>query len=147
MSTKEVSEFAIVKKIMAILKLDEAGKINKFFEKEVKAFKNEIRDLNNLILAEKAKYEATTDRLKDAIEDAKENVALAYQSITMENVANNEAMQSFSTVYWNRVDKAEEVVKSLESQVKVAEETYEKEVEKYKAKIAKFEERIAIIMK
>jgi len=147
MSTKEVSQFAIVKKIMAILKLDEAGKINKFFEKEVQSFKNQIRDLNNLLSALKNKYEADLDKLKDAIEDAKENVAAAYQSVTMDNVVNNEAMQAFSSVYWSKVDRAEAAVTQLEKHVENTTESYNKEVEGYKAMIAKIEARIAIITK
>ena len=145
--TTEVTESAIVKKIMAMLKLDEAGKINKFFKKEIKAFQNEIRDINNLLIAEKARYEATLDKLRDSIEDAKENVIAAYHSITLENVVNNEAMQQFSSTYWKKINQAEATVERLEKDVKRVDEAYEEEVKTYKAKIAKIEERIAIITK
>lgn len=146
-TTNEVSKFAIVKKIMAILKLDEAGKINRFFEKELQSFKNQIRDLNNYISALTNKYEADLDKLKDAIEDAKENVAAAYQSVTLENVVNNEAMQAFSSIYWNKVDTAEAAVKRLEESMKKLTEKYDEEVKAKKEAIAKIEERIAIITK
>ena len=146
-TTNQVSEFAIVRKIMAILKLDEAGKINRFFQKEVQSFKNQIRDLNNYISALTNKYEADLDKLKDAIEDAKENVAAAYQAVTLENVVNNEAMQAFSSTYWNKVDKAEANVKRLELDMTKLTEKYDEEVKAKKEAIAKIEERIAIITK
>ena len=145
--TTEVTELAIVKKIMSIFKLDEAGKIDRFFRKEIKSFKNQIRDLNNLLTALKNKHDADTDRLKDAIEDAKESVVAAYYSITMENVVNNEAMQSFSSTYWTKIDRAEAVVNKLEKQAEELTKVYEEDVKSYKAKITKIEERIAIITK
>ena len=46
MST-EVKEFAIVKSIMKLLKLDDAGKISKFFNQEVKSAK-EAKDKTNI---------------------------------------------------------------------------------------------------
>ena len=48
---KNVTEFAIVKSIMKLLKLDDAGKINKFFSKEVKKAETTIRDIKNYIAA------------------------------------------------------------------------------------------------
>lgn len=146
-TTNQVSEFAIVRKIMAILKLDEAGKINRFFQKEVQSFKNQIRDYNNNITALVNKYEAELDRMKDAIEDAKENVAAAYQAVTLENVVNNEAMQAFSEKYWAKVERAEKAVKALEEQAKKLTESHEAEVKENRDNIAKLEERIAIITK
>ena len=71
MST-EVKEFAIVKRIMKLLKLDDAGKINKFFAKEVKNAETGIRDIKNYISALKNQYEANVAKINDKIEDAKE---------------------------------------------------------------------------
>ena len=41
----QVKELAIVKSIMAKLKLDDAGKIDSFFRREIKKFKRYIEEL------------------------------------------------------------------------------------------------------
>lgn len=146
MST-EVKEFAIVKRIMKLLKLDDAGKINKFFAKEVKNAETGIRDIKNYISALKNQYEANVAKINDKIEDAKENVAAAYEAVTPTDVINNEAMERFSSTFWMRVESAENKLDELQQTLVALEEKYNKEVKAEEAKISKLQSRIEKITK
>ena len=146
MST-EVKEFAIVKRIMKLLKLDDAGKINKFFTKEVKKFETGIRDINNYLSALKNQYEANVSKINDKIEDAKENVTAAYEAVTPEDVINNETMERFSSTFWMKVESAEKKLEELQQSLITLEEEYQEEVKAEEAKIAKLQARIEKITK
>lgn len=140
------SEFSIVKAIMKVLKLDEAGKITKFFVKEVKRFKNEIRDMQNYLVALGNVYTADSEKLQDMIEDARESVAHAYQAVTLRDVENNDAMSNFSPMYWGNVERAEETVINLEKELEDTTVAYEKEIKATHLKIEKLTNRISIII-
>ena len=146
MST-EVKEFAIVKAIMKVLKLDEAGKISKFIGQEIKSFKEKIEALNlNLQILELTRRQNVAKSDKN-IEDAKDAVEAAYQNITMDDVANNAAMTSYSSRYWAGITSAEESLERLEKSAKDATESYDKEVAGVKEQIAKYQARINKISK
>jgi len=146
MST-EVKEFAIVKAIMKVLKLDEAGKISKFIGQEIKSFKEKIEALNlNLQILELTRRQNVAKSDKN-IEDAKDAVEAAYQNITMDDVANNAAMTSYSSRYWAGITGAEESLERLERSAKDATESYDKEVAGVKEQIAKYQARINKISK
>ena len=144
---KNVTEFAIVKSIMKLLKLDDAGKINKFFSKEVKKAETTIRDIKNYIAALKNTYESEMQKLADQIEDAKESVEASYQAVTPENIVNNEAMERFSSSYWSSVERTEAALDRLEKIVKEKTEAYEKAVEQQNKEISKYQARIDKITK
>ena len=138
----EVKGLGIVALIMKALKLDEEGKIGKFFAKEVKKFENAIRDLKNNIAATENVHQSNLERLNDGLEDAKEGVETAYQNVTVENVANNATMESFASTYWYGVETANSKVKSIENKIKDATEAHVKAIEEITLQIAKYQARI-----
>lgn len=143
MSTKnEEKGLGIVEKIMKLLKLDDAGKVEKFFRKEIKKHENVIRDTNNLLTAMGNAHEAKLQEIDDKLEDARESLEATYTDVLPANVATNDAMESFAYEYWSRVDAAEDKVKRLEEHRKILIEKYDKEVEATKEKIAKAKARI-----
>jgi len=145
--TVTASEFGIVNKIRAFLKLDEAGRIEKFFQKEVQKAKNNIRDIKNNISALTNVFESAVQKLEDKIEDAKEAVAAAYQAITLENVSSNEVMAQFAERYWANIDSKERALKSIENQLKDLKEAHEKEIKEQNEQVAKWQSRIDVIVK
>lgn len=68
MSEQKQEELGIVVRIKAFLKLDEVGKISKFFEKEIKKFTSNIRDLENNAIQMKNIFESALNSV-DGIED------------------------------------------------------------------------------
>lgn len=140
-----VSSFGIVNKIMAFLKLDEAGKIEKFFTRELKKIETYIRDLKNNLIATQNTFESALQKIDDSIEDAKEGVVAAEQNITEADVKTNEACDSFSSIYWSRIQDAENRVERLEKKREELIKANEEDIKKIKEQIAKYELRIARI--
>jgi len=134
--------FGIVALIMAVLKLDEAGKIGKFFAKEVKKFESAIRDLKNNVTEMENVYQSDTDKINGKLEDAKEAVEDAYQAVTIENVANNATMESFAASYWRNIDSAQALVTRIEKQIADAAEAQVKALKEVNDQIAKYQARI-----
>ena len=136
----------LVEKIMSILKLDEAGKVSKFFESLVKDSKRAIAQLESNKKAETIEYEQRKDELTEKLEDAKEAVESAYENVTLDNVKNNEAINQYKEVYLRNIRNAEYFVKQIEEALKELEENYkdaisdiEEDIAANKALIARFE--------
>lgn len=135
-------ELGIVKKVMAFLQLDEAGKIGSFFEKQVKIAEKAIRDLNrNKVTLENAHK----DRLEDfqgKMEDAKENLDQAYRNVTLADISNNAAIARFEETYWERIADAKAAIEDLEEEIESATEYYEREIEEIDEQIEAYQDRI-----
>lgn len=141
----ETAKLGIVAKIMKVLKLDEEGKVGKFFAKEVKKCETAIRDLKNNLISIGNVFSSKEDKLKDQLEDAKDGVEAAYQAVTIDNVANNETMERFSANYWEKVKAAEDKVASIEKRIEAAVKYNEEAVKEVNEQIARYQTRIARI--
>jgi len=141
----ETAKLGIVAKIMKVLKLDEEGKIGKFFAKEVKKCETAIRDLKNNLTATANIFASDMEKLNDRLEDAKDNVEAAYQAVTIDNVANNETMERFAESYWAKVNSAEDKVARIQKEIEDANKANEAAVKEIETQIAKYETRIARI--
>lgn len=131
-------------KIMKILKLDEAGKIGTFLEKEVKICNNEIKALGHNKNALEFNFNSSKDALIDKIEDTKEAVESAYTNIKLSDIENNEAQASFREKFWSNITRKENNLAALEEELKDLTKTFDEaiklnkeQVDKYKARIAK----------
>lgn len=136
---------ALVGKIMSILKLDDAGKLSKFFEGEVKSIKNGIKAIEMNKQTAALQHEMTLSGIDSQIEDAEEALKDAYTAVTVDDINNNDAMKSFSPKYWGNIEDKERRLQSLKDDRKAKIEAYDKELEKRNEKIAKQEARIAAI--
>lgn len=132
MTTKKLT---IVERIMASLNLGEAGKIQHFFDKQVKNLSREIDGINRNITNLKYNSELRSDELKKKLEDAKSELEASYMNVTKENVETNALQDSFSNVYWNAVERSESKVASLEKDL-------EKESDSLKDSLKDCEEQI-----
>ena len=146
-TTNAVKELAIVKAVMALLKLDDAGKISKFFNQEIKAAKEAISGLKLNLQVKALEYQQEVSKSDKAIEDAKEAVNDAFVAVTVEDVANNAKSTAFADTYWYNVKRAEDTLEALEEQAKQSKEAYDKAVEKINDQIAKYQARIDKIEK
>lgn len=147
MTTEEIKELAIVKRIMSILKLDDAGKIEKFFRQEIKSFKFNITKLESNIKVLEIKHQDEMTQIESDIEDAEARVEAAYDNISVEDVSNNAAMAQFSGKYWGEITNAETRLADLKKGAELAGKQHVERVEDIKSQIAKFEARIAKISK
>ena len=136
---------ALVSKIMSILKLDDAGKLSKFFESEVKSIKNGIKAIEMNKQTAALQHEMALSEIDSRIEDAEEALKDAYTAVTVDDINNNDAMKAFSPKYWGNIEAKEDRLQRLKDDRKARIEAYDKELEKRNEKITKQEARIAAI--
>ena len=136
---------ALVGKIMSILKLDDAGKLSKFFEGEVKSIKNGIKAIEMNKQTAALQHEMALSGIDSQIEDAEEALKDAYTAVTVDDISNNDAMKAFSPKYWGNIEAKEDRLQRLKDDRKARIEAYDKELEKRNEKITKQEARIAAI--
>ena len=136
---------ALVSRIMSILKLDDAGKLEKFFTGEVKTIKNGIKAIEMNKQTAALQHEMALSEVDSQIEDAEEALADSYTAVTVEEINSNDAMKSFSAKYWNNIEAKELKLQSLKDDRKARIETYDKALEARNNNIAKQEARIAAI--
>ena len=136
---------ALVSKIMSILKLDDAGKLSKFFEGEVKSIKNGIKAIEMNKQTAALQHEMALSGIDSQIEDAEEALRDAYTAVTVDDINNNDAMKAFSPKYWGNIEAKEDRLQRLKDDRKARIEAYDKELEKRNEKITKQEARIAAI--
>ena len=136
---------ALIKEIMAILKLDDAGRLEKFFKNEVKLLKSEIKVIENNKQTAALEYEMALSEIDDRIESAEEALKDAYRAVKIEDINNNDAMKQFSSKYWNNIDKKEATLESLKEEREAIVKNYEDNLEARNKNIAKREARIKAI--
>lgn len=142
MSTKNLS---LVERILATLKLGEDAKINSFFLRAVKKLKSSIKAHEKNLEMSEFELNAAVDRIQDQLEDARESVKQAFESISPADVANNGKADEFAKVYWGRIKVAQDHVTSLEMEMKAVNENFEKEKEQVEGEIAILKEYISQI--
>lgn len=135
----------VVAKVMSILKLDDDGRLDRFYDKQIKIFKDFIKNIKNNSGTLEVKFDQDCDKLNDDIQDAKEALDDAYAAIKPEDVANNESMKAFGLVYWTNIEEKERVVTALEEKLEKVIKLYEEGVKERSKKIAMYEARIAKI--
>jgi chaperonin cofactor prefoldin len=145
MSTKKVTtvaDLAIVKKIMELLQLGEAGKIGAFFSKQIKDSEKAIRDLKRNKTTLENAYNDDVEDLTDQLQDAKEAVNDAYMAVTAEDVKTNAAMNSFADTYWYNVTQAEGKVDRIEKRMEETTDSHKEAIKDLNKQIAKYQARI-----
>lgn len=142
-----ITELAIVKSIMKILKLDDAGKLEKFFKGEIRTCKDYIAQLEANQSSFDLQYKIDMAKLDRDIDDATEEVEQAYFQVSPEDVVNNAACTSFSSIYWANIALAESKLTSLKEKKANLEEKQENNTLETKEQIEKYQSRINKISK
>ena len=137
----------LVAEVLKLLKMDDAGRVSKFFKKEVKRLKEEIKTFEMNKQTAEMEFERRLSKYDSQIEDAEEAVKEAYTKIQVEELTSNEAMENFSAKYWSNINDKEYLLKSLVDARKRAVEQYEITVKERDEKIAKRVQRIEKISK
>ena len=145
---KEESFFSdLVSEVLKLLKMDDAGKVSKFFKKEVKRLREEIKTFEMNKQTAEMEFERRLSKYDSQIEDAEEAVKDAYTKIQVEELSSNETMENFSVKYWRNIDAKEYSLKILAEERKKAVEQYELAVRDRDEKIAKRIQRIEKLSK
>ena len=137
----------LVAEVLKLLKMDDAGRVSKFFKKEVKRLREEIKTFEMNKQTAEMEFERRLSKYDSQIEDAEEAVKEAYTKIQVEELTSNEAMENFSAKYWSNINDKEYLLISLVDARKRAVEQYEITVKERDEKIAKRVQRIEKISK
>lgn len=135
----------LVAEIMSILKLDDAGRLEKFFTGEAKRFDSKIKAIEMNKKTSALQLELKMDGLVSKIEDAEASVADAYRAVKPENISTNDAMESFSERYWSNIEAKEAALARLIAEKEASQKVYDEELKGREEKIAAYKSRIAKI--
>lgn len=131
--------------IMAILGLDDAGKLHKFFKNEIKNLNSQIAAIENNKLTAELELKLNLNKIDDKIEDAEEALEDSYREVRMEEISSNEAMSNFSKKYWDNIEAKTQSLKSLESKREAIQKEYDEVLKTRNEKIEKLKLRISKI--
>ena len=139
----ETVKLSVLDRIKKLLKLDDAGRVEKFFAREVKKMNNNIDTVTMNKQAKAFKLKTDLYQIDSDLEDAHQAVEDAFDAIKPENVLNNDVMDSFAPEYWGNIDRAEQRVKALEEHRKRVVEAAAEEARVNDEKIEKYKYRIS----
>jgi len=138
----------LVDKIVAKLKLGEAGKLQSFMDRLVRDCNREISGLTQNLSTEKISYEHSLEKLNDDLQDAKEALVDAYMNVDISRIGTNADQDSYKQTYIYNIEDAERTIDRIESKITNLKEEYSKskkeiteQINAYKARIATFEGR------
>jgi hypothetical protein len=140
--TKKVG---LVARVVAILGLDDAGKMQKFFDKEKKDANREIKKVDTNKNIDKMNHENELGDLQLKLEDAQDRHNDAKTAITPENVVNNEAMARFSESYWANIKRKKDEVTEIKEAIIELKEDFDVDNKENDKIIKSYKERISII--
>ena len=132
----------IVARIMAILKLDDAGKIQSFFDREIKKLKRNILTLQKNIENLKFNNERVLDGLREDLEDAELALESAYEAVNLADVESNAKQENYSHDYWKGIDNATTKVEAIKSQIKNQNEGLAEDIKECERQIAEIQFRV-----
>lgn len=135
----------IVAKIMRILKLDDAGKVQSFFDREIKKLKRNVETYKKNIENIKFNFERTLDDYRERLEDTEAALENAYEGVKMSDIETNAKQEDFSHHYWANIDSKTEAVEKIKKAIKDETERVEKLIEENENQIKEIQFRISKI--
>jgi len=135
----------IVERIMAKLKLGDSGKLQSFFDRQVKKLNKDIESFKQSIKNAQYNSERKLDNLREQLEDAEDNLAELYDAVVPEDVENNAKQDAFAITYWSKIEDAEELVESIKEKIEQERIDTEETINSYNDQIKELEYRISKI--
>jgi len=135
----------IVERIMAKLKLGDSGKLQSFFDRQVKKLNKDIESFKQSIKNAQYNSERRLDNLREQLEDAEDNLAELYDAVVPEDVENNAKQDAFAITYWSKIEDTEELVENIKEQIEQERIDTEETINSYNDQIKELEYRISKI--
>lgn len=140
------SKFSIVRKIAALLKLGDEGKMDSFIERVVRTLNKEIAALTRNMSARKINNTQELEDHKDELEDAQQELADSYLAVSPEQVATNEKQKDFVDTYLAGIAAAKRKVTSIERAIEKSKERLKDETAEDQAQIDTLKATIASLV-
>ena len=134
---------SVIERIKDKLGLTDDGKIEIFFNKQIKNLERSITTLKKNAENSRFNHDQNAESLREKLEDAQDALELSYEDVSVDQISSNANADAFAPVYWARIDRAEANVQEIEAAIKANEESKEKYDSAVAEKIAIIEVRIA----
>jgi hypothetical protein len=133
----EIKKTSLVQKVLSIIGMDDKGKVESFFKREIGKLQKSITIYTRNLENAKFNSENVLNDLREQLEDAQTALEAVYTSVKIEDIATNALADAFSEKYWNAVDVAESKVQNIEKAI-------EEEVKRMEEKEKTITESISI---
>lgn len=140
-----LSEFSLVRKISAFLKLGETGKLESFFQRVIKTLSKEISAHKKNLDTLKFNYTQEIEDIDDEIQDAQVAYEESFMKVDIDKIGTNEAQKDFQEVYLANIDAKAIVVENLKKKKDRATELYEASVKETQEQIDSLTKRVEAI--
>ena len=137
----------IIEKILKILKLDEKGRLEKFFTLLQKQLIQDRKKLEHNKETLKLEFASDLSSLGEKLEDAVAEIDDSILAVPVSALENNHTMNTYMSEYLAKIAKAEEEVESLEDAIKDLTEKYEKKIAEIDRKLSVIDKRFTQLFK
>lgn len=132
----------IAKRVATALKLNDEGRINNFYKKEIKILESCIGDLKHNEITVQRTYERKLEKLEEKLEDAVTAYEEAFEEIDVEAIKTNDGCEKFSEIFWKNIKRREDHMLAIKSEIETFEKNRNDKVKDAKEQIEKYQERI-----
>lgn len=140
-----LSEFSLVRKISAFLKLGETGKLESFFQRVIKTLSKEISAHKKNLDTLKFNYTQEIEDIDDEIQDAQVAYEESFMKVDIDKIGTNEAQKDFQEVYLANIDTKALVVENLKKKKEEATQAYDASVKETQEQIDSLTKRVEAI--
>lgn len=127
----------IVERIAKLLKLDEKGKLEKFFTRLTKQLKRDAESLKHNLAAINFEFSAKMQQLKDSLEDAIVAASDSLDNVPVEVLNSNQSMDEYFGTYLDNIKRADQKVTSIEQKIARLTEDNQFQIKEIETKIEK----------
>ena len=137
----------IIEKILKILKLDEKGRLEKFFTLLRKQLTQDRKKLEHNKETLGLEFTSELSSLAEKLEDAVAEIDDSILAVPVSALENNHTMNTYMSEYLAKIAKAEEEVEFLEDAIKDLTEKYEKKIAEIDRKLSVIDKRFTQLFK
>ena len=145
--TSQPTGLGLVRRVMAMLKLGDQGKVDNFFGRIIRSSEQAIKGLRQQLSNLEFNQTAALENIDDRIADAKTVLDEVYLSVNVDRLGTNADMDAYAQEYLSAVESAEDRLEDLHEERKNLIEAYDKKVKDINDQILAYQARIDKIKK
>lgn len=139
---EKVSEFKLVKEILALVNGGDQGKLDSFFSKIKKTLIRDVKALTQNLKVLEHGFTTTMEELGEQLEDAEQFLNDAYLSVDPTKIKTNAEQNAYMNTYLEAIKDATYTVNSIKDEKTKEKENYDLKVENINNEIKTLEEQI-----
>lgn len=125
------------------LKLDDAGRVEKFLKNNAKFYEQEVKTLDANRKTEELKQEIALDKLNSKLEDAMEAYNDSFGDVDVELLKTNTSMAAYRETFMNGIEAAAKQVDLIQDEIETTTESFDEFIKENKEQIENYQGYIA----